>query len=85
MTHATKEQYAELVGYTGHGERMEIRLCTGAAQVWSYDWDYGVGQGLGRLGYWVGTDLMHEHVGSRADVEEYYEEYLDTPIRWLEG
>ena len=47
MTHATKEQYAELVGYTGHDECMEIRLCTGATQVWSYDWDYGVGQGEG--------------------------------------
>ena len=84
MTHATKEQYAELVGYTGHDECMEIRLCTGATQVWSYDWDYGVGQGLGRLGYWVGTDLQHEFVGQeKADVESEYQDYLDTPVRWL--
>ena len=83
MTHATQEQYAELVGYTGHDECMEIRLCTGATQVWSYDWDYGVGQGLGALGYWVGTDLQHEFVGpSLGDVVEY-QDYLDAPVRWL--
>ncbi len=84
MTQATQEQYAELVGYTGHNECMEIRLCTGAAQVWSYDWDYGVGQGLGRLGYWVGTDLQHEFVGrDKEDVEAEYRDYLGTPVRWL--
>ena len=75
--------YAELVGYTGHNECMEIRYCSRADQVWDYMVDHGVGMGLGRLGYWAGTDLRRDFIGrDRQDVEEYFERYLDTPVRW---
>ncbi len=81
----TEGQYARLVGYTGHHNDLQVRQTTDESQVWSYDWDYGVGLGLGRIGYWAGTVRNHEFVGAdRADAEAYYADYLGTPIRWLE-
>jgi hypothetical protein len=76
--------YAELVGYTGHQECMEVRHCTRAAQVWDHNVDYGVGLGLGRLGYWIGNDRERRFFGrERADVERHFQDYLDTPVRWV--
>lgn len=82
MSEATEEQYAELVGYTGHNECLEIRYCTHGHQVWDSYTDYGVGLGLMRKGYWVGTEQEHQFLGSRAEVESYAS-YIDSPIRWI--
>lgn len=80
----TIEQYAELVGYTGHNECMEIRQTTSGKQVWDHATDYGVGLGLGRIGYWVGTEHEHRFSGrNRSDVVAEYEDYLGTPVRWV--
>lgn len=84
MTQATENQYAEIVGYTGRNECIEIRLCKSPDQVWDYNTDYGVGLGLGEVGYWVGTEVQHECVGrNKSSVEAEYEDYLGTSVRWI--
>lgn len=87
MTQATEEQYAELVGYTGYRDCLEIRRCASAKQVWDYAVDYGVGLGLGRLGYWVGTDREHVFIGrEKSDVEVHADGNLDgCPVRWIDA
>ncbi len=81
MSQTTQEQHAELVGYTGHNECLEIRKATNVKQVWDSYVDYGVGLALGRLGFWVGDDRGREFVGrSENDVREYAERFLDGSL-----
>lgn len=74
-------EVADVVGYTGHEECMEIRHCADQDQAW-----LGYGIRLGTVGYWIGTHGAHVYAGrTRKEVVEYADVHLGgSEVRFID-